>query len=416
MQRSSMHLSQKCGSYICCTRTKREAVNFNSWFIHHAALNNSARHVCPRTLGLNKQRPYLASAFQINQQCTSESSRGVGNQLPRARKLAVQDEADHSGNQITLFLSLSLSLLALPWLRMHPITLLVPALLLLLPVPGGALRPALMEGFQLIVSWLLWMAQNQRPHVSSSSHNHNSHSIHSPASSSPSHFNTQGPQHPAQIYQQHPPAGEHMSTNPVSHTSSSQMPHSPNHLQKHNLSSPARGSFDEDMDWPVGEAPRGDALDSLEAWEPPRDLRSNVCSISHAWDSNGPSVNRKDGHYRAPLQMDEYPVSSTNSLSQLEPQAAAPGAEGAYSSQWSDHGKHKEVEQGWHQYQDQEGMHDPAPKQVGGNKPWQEHGGHGVSEQVNYQNQEDMKMGQTPGWAEPLLVVAPWMRSWGGFL
>lgn len=63
--------------------------------------------------------------------------------------------------QITLFLGLSVTLITLPWLTSHPSALLVPAALLLLPMPGAALRPALVEGLTMLWRGAAWMIQHR---------------------------------------------------------------------------------------------------------------------------------------------------------------------------------------------------------------------------------------------------------------
>jgi hypothetical protein len=65
------------------------------------------------------------------------------------------------GAQITLFLGLSVTLITLPWLTSHPSALLVPAALILLPMPGAALRPALVEGLTMLWRGAAWMIQHR---------------------------------------------------------------------------------------------------------------------------------------------------------------------------------------------------------------------------------------------------------------
>ncbi|PNH13005.1 hypothetical protein TSOC_000007 [Tetrabaena socialis] len=69
---------------------------------------------------------------------------------------ARQEDEDHSSLQVILLLTLSVVLLTLPWVVDHPITLLFPLALLVLPITSGAVRSLFGEGFSLLVSGARW--------------------------------------------------------------------------------------------------------------------------------------------------------------------------------------------------------------------------------------------------------------------
>ena len=74
------------------------------------------------------------------------------------------EEKEDSSNGIIAFLCLSLMLLSIPWFTSQPEALLIFPILLVLPVTGSALRPALKQGLSMLAGALHWAARGSGPH------------------------------------------------------------------------------------------------------------------------------------------------------------------------------------------------------------------------------------------------------------
>ncbi|GLC40222.1 hypothetical protein PLESTB_000227700 [Pleodorina starrii] len=89
-----------------------------------------------------------------------------------AEAQARREDEEHGATQLILLLTLSVVLLTLPWVVDHPVTLLVPVALFILPITSGALRSLVSEGFALISSGFRWFWRHRnagRVHASAQS-------------------------------------------------------------------------------------------------------------------------------------------------------------------------------------------------------------------------------------------------------
>ncbi|PNW79825.1 hypothetical protein CHLRE_08g368200v5 [Chlamydomonas reinhardtii] len=80
---------------------------------------------------------------------------------PSAADTRREDE-EHGATQLILLLTLSVVLLTLPWVVDHPVTLLVPVALLILPITSGALRSILSEGASLVFGGMRWFWRHRK--------------------------------------------------------------------------------------------------------------------------------------------------------------------------------------------------------------------------------------------------------------
>ncbi|GLI63229.1 hypothetical protein VaNZ11_006118, partial [Volvox africanus] len=77
-----------------------------------------------------------------------------------AQARRVDDE--HGATQLILLLTLSVVLLTLPWVVDHPVTLLVPVALFILPITSEALRSLVLEGFALVFGGIRWFWRHRK--------------------------------------------------------------------------------------------------------------------------------------------------------------------------------------------------------------------------------------------------------------
>ncbi|KAG2431923.1 hypothetical protein HYH02_013142 [Chlamydomonas schloesseri] len=118
--------------------------------------------------GANQPGPNPLRERDVATPASSYSSR------PNAADSRREDE-EHGATQLILLLTLSVVLLTLPWVVDHPVTLLVPVALLILPITSGALRSMLSEGASLLFGGMRWFWRHRKsappPQQQQQSHN-----------------------------------------------------------------------------------------------------------------------------------------------------------------------------------------------------------------------------------------------------
>ena len=270
-------------------------------------------------------------------------------------------------------------------------------------MPGAALRPALLEGLLLIGGGIKWAFQ----------HRHHDHAAPptptamqyarpaaTPMREGPSQASASSDRPPYYEQQQQPgPASQHMMHDGgggsfIPGAQQEYRSHPGPHQADQRWHAPASNapafshSF-EDMDWPAAAQRRGDASDSLDAWQ-------------HGPGDGAAASRMQQQQEHSEWGYERHPRSAASAEgSRLD--ARYPRTDPGQPSQvaGSSHPDQQQQRQPhWH-----DGRHEAQPVPPPQQQYWD-------------QLPAAIPVGpeQQPAWAQPLFTVAPWMRSWGGFL
>ena len=292
-------------------------------------------------------------------------------------------------------------------MQSHPVSLFVPVLLLVLPVPGAALRPALVEGLLLIGGGFKWALEHRSSHDSgkhnqdaaasalyTNSHMHQTTSRVSTIYPNDIHHSTTQ-QHGMPFHQnlsqpydsvERPP---YMNANASAATSATPFPGSHSDSFRDRVfvadSTSLRGGApmsaahhrDDrsyvDMDWPASSGSREPSPDSVEDFQ---QRPSSGGRLAHTDSRDYQNMN-----------------SVYQNLNKSQRMPSPPSQEGPAAF------PHSSPHLGVSHLHDQQRAASPQPQQWRPAMP----------------KVAAIAKPNEPAWAEPLFSVAPWMRNWGGF-